>query len=204
VYDGVDLRGHAVEFVEGILDALGLEQTSLIGNSMGGYFALCFALARPERVHRLVLVGGPARSAGLESLSAEEVEARVRGSRQPGRAGLAGLVANPNRVPDDLLALLDTALELPGTEESWRSIWRTRTPDRTTFALHPELEQLPTPTLLIWGDADRIDPPVPAAIAIAERLPNARLVLMSDAGHLPWLDEPDACAAQVTEFLGQA
>jgi pimeloyl-ACP methyl ester carboxylesterase len=204
LYDGVDLRSHGAHFVEGVLDALSVERASIVGNSMGGYFALCFALAHPDRVHKLILAGGPAFSAGYQPLSGEAIEARVKGSRQPGRAGLGALTADPARIADDLLELLDTALAVPGSEESWRSIWRSARPDRTTFSLHAELEGLLTPTLLIWGEQDRIDPPQPAAIAISQRLPNARLVLMSEAGHLPWLDKPGECATQVTEFLVQA
>ncbi len=204
VYDGIDLRDHGTQFVKGILDALRVERASIIGNSMGGYFALCFALAHPGRVGKLVLAGGPAFSAGYEPMSSEAIEARVRGSRQPGRAGLRGLVADPERVPSDLVDLLDTALTLPGTEESWRSIWRSARADRTTLSLHPELVRLRIPSLFIWGEQDRVDPPQPIAVAITERLPNATLMLMSDAGHLPWLDKPDDCAAIVRQFLERA
>jgi len=204
VYDGVDMRSHAVGFVAGLLDALQIDRTSIIGNSMGGYWGLCFALAHPERVDRLILAGGPAFSAGYQPMPMEAIEARVKGSRQPGRPGLGALMADPGRMPDDLLELLDTGLTLPGGEESWRSIWRSARPDRTTLSLHPELEALRTPTLLIWGQQDRIDPPQPAAIAIAQRLPNAHLVLMPDAGHMPWLDQPEACATLIREFLARA
>jgi pimeloyl-ACP methyl ester carboxylesterase len=204
LYDGVDMRSHGAQFVAGILDAAGTNSASIVGNSLGGYFALCFALAYPERVRKLILAGGPAFSAGYQPLSAEAREARVRGSRQPGRAGLGALVADPANVSSDLLEVFDAALTLPGTEESWRSIWRSARADRTTLSLHAELEKLRAPTLLIWGEADRIDPPQPIAIAIADRLPNARLVLMRNAGHLPWLDQPDECAALIGEFLADA
>jgi pimeloyl-ACP methyl ester carboxylesterase len=73
-----------------------------------------------------------------------------------------------------------------------------------TFDLHSELEALRTPTLLIWGEQDRIDPPIPAATAIANHLRNARLVLLPGAGHLTWMDKPDECARLVAEFLRQA
>ncbi len=203
LYDGVDMRAHGAAFVEGVLDTFDVEAASIVGNSMGGYFALSFALAHPDRVRKLVLAGGPAGSAraGTEIPPPEAVEARVTSSRQPGRAGHAGVVADPNLIADDLLELFDARLMLPGDEESWRSIVRNTHPNRTTFDLHPELEGLPTPTLLIWGEQDRIDPPVPAAIAIADRLPNARLVLLPDAGHMPWSDSLDECVALIVEFL---
>jgi pimeloyl-ACP methyl ester carboxylesterase len=117
------------------------------------------------------------------------------------RPGHTGVVADPSRIPDDLLELFDARLAIPGGEESWRSIARNTHPNRTTFSLHSELEGLRTPTLLIWGEQDRIDPPVPAATAIAKRLPNARLELLPDAGHMPWFDKSDECATLVTEFL---
>jgi pimeloyl-ACP methyl ester carboxylesterase len=53
----------------------------------------------------------------------------------------------------------------------------------------------------IWGELDRTDPPQPTAIAIAQHMPNARLVLLPEAGHMPWFDQPDECATCMTEFL---
>ena len=206
LYDDVDMRAHGAAFVEGVLDALKVERASIIGNSIGGYFALCFALARPNRVANLVLAGGPAGSArpGTGSPPPDLVEARVKSSRQSGRAGHAGVVVDPNRIPDDLLELYDARLALPGGEESWRSMLRNAHPNRTTFDLHPDLRGLRTPTLIIWGDKDQVDPPVPAATAIATHLPNARLEVLADAGHMPWFDKPDDCTRLITEFLANA
>jgi pimeloyl-ACP methyl ester carboxylesterase len=67
------------------------------------------------------------------------------------------------------------------------------------LAIH--LAKHATRALFIWGQEDRVDPPLRAAIAIAERLPNARLVLLPDAGHLPWLDDVEECARLITDFL---
>ena len=58
-YRRVDLRKHAAEFVSSVLDALGLKSATLIGGSMGGLFALSTALAHPDRVRNLILVGTP-------------------------------------------------------------------------------------------------------------------------------------------------
>jgi pimeloyl-ACP methyl ester carboxylesterase len=207
LYDGVDMRAHGAAFVEGVLDALDIETASIVGNSMGGYFALCFALAHPDRVRKLVLAGGPAgsaRSASEGTPPPQAIEARVKSSRQRGRPGHAGVVADPSRIPDDLLELFDARLAIPGDEESWRSILRNTHPNRMTFDFHGELEGLRTRTLLISGEQDRIDPPIASATAIAERLRNARLELLSDAGHMPWADKPDECATLVAEFLRQA
>jgi pimeloyl-ACP methyl ester carboxylesterase len=171
-------------------------RASIVGNSMGGYYALCFALAHSDRVHKLIVAGGPAGSAGLRiGDRAAAVEARMKTSWRP---------AEPGRLPDDLRELFDARLSIPGSEESWRSLIRSARQDSTTFALHSELKGLRTPTLFLWGEQDRIDPPLPAATAIAQQMPNGRLVLLPDAGHTPWIEKPEECAARILEFLANA
>jgi pimeloyl-ACP methyl ester carboxylesterase len=59
-YSGVEFRRHAAAFVASFLDSQDLDRVSLIGNSMGGFFSLVFALEHPERVEKLVLIGAPA------------------------------------------------------------------------------------------------------------------------------------------------
>lgn len=56
-YRGVNLRNHAVDFVMSLLDALELNSATLVGSSMGGFFALAATLAHQKRVNKLVLVG---------------------------------------------------------------------------------------------------------------------------------------------------
>ncbi len=61
-YRGVPFRQHALDFVTAIMDGLHLPKARIVASSMGGYFALVFALAHPERVTKLVLLGEPAAS----------------------------------------------------------------------------------------------------------------------------------------------
>src|SRR5262249_9686240 len=59
-YRGVDLRRHAVDVLDGVLDALGIERASIVGNSMGGLWSFWLALDRPERGERVIQVACPA------------------------------------------------------------------------------------------------------------------------------------------------
>ena len=61
-YRGIPFCEHALAFIGGVLDGLNLPKVTLVGNSMGGYWSLLYALAHPERVERLVLIGEPAGS----------------------------------------------------------------------------------------------------------------------------------------------
>ena len=62
-----------------------------------------------------------------------------------------------------------------------------------TYALRPELAQLRPPTLFLWGDKDTFGPPA-LGMELAALAPNARCVVVQDAGHLPFWDQPELCA----------
>lgn len=59
-YRGVDFRESAIAFIQSFMDTVELEKASFLGQSMGGYFSICFAMKYPERVEKLLLIGAPA------------------------------------------------------------------------------------------------------------------------------------------------
>jgi pimeloyl-ACP methyl ester carboxylesterase len=223
-YQGVDLRSHGAAFLGGTLDALGLARASIVANSMGGFFAIAFALAHPERVAKLVLVGEPAGS--NQNLVMYHKLVGTRGvntvlfstaMRPPGDAAAsrktlarAHLVADAGRVPEPLLDCLAEGARLPGATVSWitmverafepagRGLFARRT--MCTYALRPELPKLTAPTLFLWGDEDPMGPPT-LGEEMAALMPNAQVTVVRNAGHLPWLDHPDFCAEQIRSFL---
>src|ERR1700761_2062385 len=70
----------------------------------------------------------------------------------------------------------------------------------STYALRPELKKLRPPTLFIYGDKDMEGPPS-LAREMAQLTPNGRCEIVADAGHLVWLDQPNACLRIIKEFL---
>ncbi len=229
-YRGVSLRAHGVELVRGILDALGLERVALAGNSMGGFFAMAFAMAYPERVSKLVLLGEPAGAAaylgrpfrfhrlvgtrGLNSLLYATVLRPPRDGAGA-RTGLtrSRLVADPSRVSDTLLECFAAGGQLPGAVRSWTTMLERvfvppgmglfATSMTLTHALLPDLDTLTAPTLFLWGDKDPLATPDDGR-RLVERMPHARLDVVRDASHLVWLDQPQVCGDAVAEFLGDA
>ncbi len=174
-----------------LLDLLGLERVHLVGESFGGWLAAELAVASPERVARLVLIGPfglKKRGLSLPDLFAVS------------REELAHLAAvRPETVSELAAPLPREALE--------RHLRDRATLSRVGFNpyLHsPRLEhwlhRARMPTLLVWGRSDRLVPPDMADLWL-QMLPKARLVLVDGAGHVPHLEEPESVARLVAEFL---
>jgi pimeloyl-ACP methyl ester carboxylesterase len=220
-YTGVNLRQHAVDFLTSTMDALGLEQATFVGNSMGGYFSLVFSLAEPARVSKLVLIGEPAGSPGAIRFSHRLIGTRGVNSLlyatalkpAPGAARNAHermLIADINRVSREYLEFMDAAAAIPGALESWLTMVETASAipgagvfsrqSVLTHALRPELNKVRCPTLFLWGKKDAFGPPS-LGHEMAELIPRAVCVTVPDAGHAVWLDQPDICAREIESFV---
>ena len=201
-YRGVPFRDHAVDFMSSLLDALGLSKAAVLGNSMGGYWALAFALAMPERVTKLMLLGG---AAGSPPPPYPPRPPRTEPSSEATRQTYGILMANGDRAPREILDADSAASSLPGAALSWNTMLEElgrEGVDRTglTYALRPELQNLRPPTLFIWGDKD-IEGPPSLAQEMAALAPSARCEVLADAGHLAWLDQPERCLNLVANFV---
>jgi pimeloyl-ACP methyl ester carboxylesterase len=208
-----DFHAHAVAFVRSTLDALGLARAHVIGNSMGGFWALLFALAYPERVDRLVLLGEPAgasrtlqrrhRVLATPLVNRLLYATKLRPERARTRQQLRAIMAHPERVSEELVEVVHAAAVLPGAHRAWLSMLeRVARPGRRvelTYSLRPQLMRLHSPVLLVWGEQDPVLPVW--GQQLVDSLPNARLVALPDTGHLPWLDAPEHVPALVRDFL---
>jgi 4,5:9,10-diseco-3-hydroxy-5,9,17-trioxoandrosta-1(10),2-diene-4-oate hydrolase len=195
----------AAEAVCELLDELGIERASVLGNSMGGYVAGELALAHPDRVDRLVLMGpggfavnllGPESSEGARRL----FDFMAAPSREAMEAWVDTMVANKAVVDD---ALLDERTEnamRPGALENTRAIFG-------SLMAHPEKEPLwaragplSTPTLVTWGRDDRMLP-FESGLFAFRRMPNVELHVFSGCGHWAQVERKAEFERVVTEFL---
>ena len=206
-------REYAVGFVGDVLDALGLDATLLVGASGGGIWATWYALAHPERVRGLVMLGSvptlpggrvplPLRLAATPGIG----DLMVRAVK-PGRRMLLKMMASVGeaetivRHPDLLDSLVAGARDPVATQANLAELRAliSRRGIRTSMRLSREdLRRLAVPTLMIWGDRDPVVPLAQARAAAAE-IPHARLEVLP-AGHVPQLGHPDRVAALLEEF----
>jgi pimeloyl-ACP methyl ester carboxylesterase len=213
-FRGIDFRQYIVDFLTSLFDALGVSRAALIGNSTGAYYALVFALAHPERVSKLVLVGAPA---GIDHFIPRFI--RLLGIRGINRLLLATvlspspestqalfrtmLVANMMMVPRSYLYASYVARKIPGAEFSWLTMLEqlvTLKGFRPRYYIGSELARIEHPILFVWGEKDWFAPPS-IGDAACRTLKKGRIVVLKDAGHLPWLDEPRWTAELIIEFL---
>jgi len=206
-------REYAVGFVGDVLDALGIDATYLVGASGGGIWATWYALAHPERVRGLVMLGSvptlpggraplPLRLAATPGVG----EVLVRGVK-PGRRTLLRMMASVGeaetivRHPDLLDSLVAGARDPVATRANLAELRALMSPRGIRAGLRlggDDLRRLTVPTLMVWGDRDPVVPLVHARAAAAE-IPHARLEVLS-AGHVPQLGHPDRVAELLAEF----
>jgi 4,5:9,10-diseco-3-hydroxy-5,9,17-trioxoandrosta-1(10),2-diene-4-oate hydrolase len=188
-----------------LLDKLGIERAHLLGNSMGGYVALEFALAYPSRVDRLVLMGpgglavnilGPDPSEGGRRLG----DFMMAPSREAMVAWVDTMVSNKAVVDD---ALIDERLAnalAPGALESAVAIFMSLGQHPEPVPLWARLKAIKAPTLVTWGRDDRMLP-VEGALLGFRQLPNAELHIFSKCGHWAQVERKSDFERLVIEFL---
>ena len=195
-----------VELVAGLMDSFDIKQAILVGNSAGGTTAIQFALAHKERIKALILVdpavynggGAPAwirplfTSAQMHHLG--PLVARQLQSRGDAFLNLAW--HDPSQIPTLTRDLYKKSFLV----ENWdKALWE------LTIASQPadlqnQLDKLTLPVLVITGEDDRIVP-TRESLRLAEELPNASLVIIQQAGHLPHEEQPVVFVDAVNTFV---
>ncbi len=199
-----------VEFVKKFMAVQNVDKAVLIGESMGGGIVLLFALQYPHQVEKMVL----ADSAGMGrevSISLRMLTIPILGEllARPSRKGaiqvLRQIFYNQALITDQMIEEAFEMSLLPGAQRcllsmlrSGCNIWGGKS--AAYHAVLDRLEELRMPALIIWGAQDRILPVAHAHIA-AQRLPNAKLHIFDQCGHMPNIEHAQEFNALVIDFL---
>jgi 3-oxoadipate enol-lactonase len=184
----------------GILDG---RAAHLVALSMGGYVALTLALARPELVRKLVLVGtgagGPDRVPRPDHVRAAFAAAHGLPLEEYGRATMPYTFAAgwPERNPDRFEEILRARLRHP---TPYQTIDAHMTACYRYYDEGCPVERIDAPALVVHGDEDLIVP-VENGRMLARRLPNAEYVELAGRGHNVPLEDPDTFNRLVLDFL---
>ncbi|MCX6029582.1 MAG: alpha/beta fold hydrolase [Chloroflexi bacterium] len=207
-----DLRGHGAsaapagpftmdqhaDDLAALLDHLKVRQAVVAGLSMGGYVAFAFWRRHKERVQALALLDTRAEPDSVVAKANRDVAAaRVQevGAAAYSREMLPRLLAPASQADEQIsgAALMMEAQSVAGFVGDLRSL-RDRADSR------PILPTITVPTLVLVGEADALTPPTDAQTMVAA-IPDARLAVIPQAGHLSPLENPKAVNAALREFV---
>ena len=187
----------------GLLDALGIERTDLVGNSFGGGLSLALAIAHPERVRRLVLMG----SAGVSFPLTEGLDA-VWGytpSVENMRAIMDYFAFDQGLMSDDLARLRFEASIRPGFQESFAAMFpapRQRWIEALASA-EADIRALPHQALVIHGREDRVIP-LSTSLTLSSWIQRSQLHVYGQCGHWTQIEHAARFARLVGDFLAEA
>jgi pimeloyl-ACP methyl ester carboxylesterase len=195
-----------VDLVIGLLDHFGVQQAILVGSSAGGTVSIQVALAYPERVSAMILVDAAvyigSHTTGwlypllntpqmrhLGPLIARQILAR-------GQDLIKMAWHDPSRLPPEMVELYQKPFQV----ENWdKALWEYTLANRA-IDLPAHLGEISLPVLVVTGDADRIVPTADS-LRLAGELPNARLEVITDCGHLPHEEQPQVFIKVVSNFI---
>jgi pimeloyl-ACP methyl ester carboxylesterase len=208
---GADLSAHALGNLIGeLIERLGLEQVTIVGNDTGGALTQIAVAAHPERIARIVLTNcdsfehfPPPAFAGMFKLLGRApgaIKALELGgrSRRVRRRAMALLPLTVRPIPDELLAAWMSPLRDAGVRRDLRKVAQGISSEHTLAAAE-KLRSFDGTALIVWGTRDKFFP-----LADAERLeqlfPDARLELIDDARAFVQLDAPKRLAELILEL----
>lgn len=196
---------HYVAHLIAVLDAIGADQASISGESLGGWVAARAAIDHPDRVARLVLntAGGSQADpevmkriitlsmAAVENPDWETVQARIK-----------WLMADKSKDYDDIVASRQRIYRLPGFVDAMRDIMALQDPEiRARNLLGPgEYGKITAPTLVVWTSDDPTAD-VAEGKRIASMIPGSRFELMPGCGHWPQYEDAETFDRLHLDFL---
>jgi pimeloyl-ACP methyl ester carboxylesterase len=194
--------GRAIKILTGLMDQLGIDRASLIGNSLGGRIAWNFAALNPDRITRLVLVSPDGfASPGFQYDKVSETPLMMQAlpyvaPRGLLKANLAPAYANPEALSEATLTRYRDMMLAPGV----RPAILARMGQVFLRDPAPILAGIQIPTLLLWGEKDTMIP-ISNAADYLRYMPHARLLSLPNLGHVPFEEDPVKSLAPVELFL---
>ena len=206
-----------VEDIEGLRQHLGIEKLRLLAHSYGGRLALEYAVKYPANLDSLILLNSNAASSEFSDAARARLAERFTPDLQQRQQELASSEAFQSGDASAFTAMMKLMIasnfhdpsQVDALNLTFPADIRTRgermqqgmSADMAPYDLHPQLASVDCPTLILHGSAELL--PVEASEKMRDAFPNARLELLENCGHFPFIECPDQLFTAVRTFLSE-
>jgi pimeloyl-ACP methyl ester carboxylesterase len=194
---------HHLSYMDDFLDVLGIEKCHIVGNSLGGWLAWEYAIARPSRVAKMILID----AAGF--LDANSIPAPFTLARLPFADRIVKTViqrdfleiflrqvyCDQSKITERLIDRYYDLFTREGNQEAFFLLVNQRLKENTR-----RLRHIDTPTLIMWGEEDEWIP-VANADRFLQLIPDSEGIIYENVGHLPMEEIPKQTSADAIHFL---
>lgn len=193
------------QFLNNFKRKIGLKEQDkliLVGHSLGGYIALDYAINNKEKIEKLVLIDSSGMLDGPTPLlnqyldGAMESDPNLRYSKI--KKVLESLLADPSRLLPIIVDIFVAIIEKPGAKHAFESAFRNST--STSLSLEKLRQIKDIPCLLIWGEKDNLIP-TNHVNKFNQILKDAKVIMIADAGHSPFVEKPAIVYQKLFSFL---
>jgi pimeloyl-ACP methyl ester carboxylesterase len=196
----IESRQDYADWLNDLLDGLGIARASIVGNSYGGFIALSHAALAPERIDRMVLISPVGLVSWLPVFGSMIYEGlkgallRVFDSDAPG--------------PPDILAVISREAGFNAEDEDWLALGRQLMDGSKRINMimpgvlsDAEFRAIRAPTLLLIAEHEFLYEPDSTLDIAMTRMPGLEGEIVSDAHHLAAMSQPDVVNARIVDFL---
>lgn len=186
---------YMVDKLEKFLNKLSIDEVYVAGNSLGGYIAWNYALHRPDRVKKMVLLdaaGFPQEMPFIMSFAAMPVIGGMTSMMMPKfivNMNVNAAYGDDDKVRDELTQRYFDLTMREGNREALVNVFRTMKEQSKNPHLGDRIKEIEVPTLLMWGDQDEWVP-LNILTQFDEALPNSQSIVYEGVGHMPMEELP--------------
>ncbi|WP_299200185.1 alpha/beta fold hydrolase [uncultured Amphritea sp.] len=190
--------------IKGVMDGLDINTAHLIGNSMGGHSVVAFALSWPERVEKLILMGGgtggPSQFVPMPTEGIKLIQALYRNPDiETLKKMMSVFVYDSSHLTEEMFQLrLDNMLSRKDHLENFVKSLEANPKQFPDFG--PRLSEIQAHTLVVWGRDDRFVP-MDIGLKLIRGIPNAQLHVFNNCGHWAQWEHADTFNRMVLDFL---
>jgi pimeloyl-ACP methyl ester carboxylesterase len=190
----LDTIGDLANFYLEFLDQLDLRRVHLVGSSIGGWIAADLTVRNASRLSSLTLIG----AAGIHVPGVTQVDTFLSNDEQRVRD-----LFHDQKLADKMISLAASSeaedAAVKNRTITARLVWQPRSHDPQ---LRKWLHRIGVPTLIVWGNDDKLFPR-DYAFAYQQLIPGSKAVVLPECGHLPHIEKADAFVSELESFIGE-